>query len=153
MRRLPNADASDAVAEVFVIAWDKRDATRPPDILQPWLYGIARNVIRHAYRGNARRQRLSAKLGGIAPSAQLDPAQVVVQRSEDEAMIHSLSRLASSDQEILRLRAWEELTGPQIAEVLGISVAAAEKRISRAVDRLRRQLPPAADTRPAHHEE
>lgn len=153
LRRLPVADANDAVADVFLIAWDKRDPTRLPDTARPWLYGIARNVVRHAYRGNTRRSRLSAKLNGIAPSVQPDPGQIVVRRSEEEAMIHSLARLADADQEILRLRAWEELTGPQIAEVLGISVAAAEKRITRAVDRLRKQLTPATSAQSARFEE
>ena len=140
LRRLPVADANDAVAEVFLVAWDKRDRQRTPEDLRPWLYGIARNVTRHTYRGNARRRRLNVRLGGIAPGVQPDPAQVVVQHSEDEEMIRAMAGLAERDQEILRLRAWEELTGPQIAEVLGISTAAAEKRVTRAVDRLRRHI-------------
>ncbi len=40
------------------------------------------------------------------------------------------------------LSAWEELTGPQIASALGISVAAAEQRLHRAKERYAHKLWP-----------
>jgi RNA polymerase sigma-70 factor, ECF subfamily len=53
-RRVPG-DADDVVAEVFAVAWRRRDDV-PPEPL-PWLYRTAANHILHARRGDARRSR------------------------------------------------------------------------------------------------
>ena len=140
LRRLPVADANDAVAEVFVIALRRHDALPDADSVRPWLYGIARNVIRHSYRSSARRSRLQRKLDGLGTEVEPSPEVVVVRRSEDEALLAALSSLSEGDREVLMLRTWEELTAPEIATALDISVSAAEKRISRAYDRLARAI-------------
>jgi RNA polymerase sigma-70 factor (ECF subfamily) len=64
------------------------------------------------------------------------PEVLIVRREEDREMLEALSRLKESDQEVLRLTAWEELTASEIAAVLNITVSAAEKRIQRALQRL-----------------
>ena len=140
LRRLPVADANDAVAEVFVIALNKSDSLPNADRVRPWLYGIARNVIRHTYRSSARRSRLQSKLGGLDPGVEPSPEVVVVRRAEDEELLAAIDSLRQADREVLMLRVWEEMTAPDIAQVLGISVSAAEKRITRAFDRLRRAV-------------
>lgn len=61
-------------------------------------------------------------------------------KAEADAVDAALAELRPDDREVIQLRAWEELTGPQIAEVLGISTAAAHKRLARALDRLATQL-------------
>lgn len=55
-------------------------------------------------------------------------------------MLDGLATLSPSDQEILRLRAWEELTSAEIGVVLGISVTAVDMRMSRARRRLEQAL-------------
>jgi RNA polymerase sigma-70 factor (ECF subfamily) len=140
LRRLPVADANDAVAEVFVVALRKRDSVPEPDRVRPWLYGIARNVVRHSYRSSARRNRLQDKRGGLGPEVAPSPEVVVVRRGDDEELLTALGSLRDGDREILMLRVWEELSAPEIAGIVGISVSAAEKRISRAIDRLARAV-------------
>ena len=68
----------------------------------------------------------------------------MVRRAEDEAVLVALSQLRGPDREILRLAAWEELTGPEIAIVLGISLSAVQQRLHRAKKRLAARLKPAA---------
>ena len=45
LRRLPVADANDAVSEVFLVVWRRRHTA--PDDVKPWLFAIARNVVRN----------------------------------------------------------------------------------------------------------
>ena len=52
----------------------------------------------------------------------------------------ALAGLRRSDAEILRLWAWDELTSPQLAVVLGISANAAAIRLHRAKARLKQEL-------------
>lgn len=51
---------------------------------------------------------------------------------ESRQVLRALSKLRTSDQELLRLAVWEELSMSEVAEVLGISEAAAKKRSARA---------------------
>jgi RNA polymerase sigma-70 factor (ECF subfamily) len=57
-----------------------------------------------------------------------------------------MSTLSPTDQEVLRLAAWEELSAPLIAEAMGCSVAAAEQRVHRAKKRLGRAMPSSIDS-------
>jgi RNA polymerase sigma-70 factor (ECF subfamily) len=138
LRRLPVADVNDATAEVFLVAWKKID--RMPDGAEAlrWLYGVARNVVRNAARSTRRSGRLAGRLRGLAPPQPPDPSSVVVRRREDEALVTAMTELSDDDQEVLRLRAYEGLTAPEIAVALGISTEAAKKRVTRALGRLRR---------------
>lgn len=138
LRRLPVAEVNDATAEVFLVAWKKIDRVPTGSDSLPWLYGVARNVVRNATRSTRRSGRLTGRLGGLAAPPPVDPPSVVVRRSEDEALVAALGRLGEDDQEVLRLRAYEGLTAPQIATALGISAEAAKKRMSRALARLRK---------------
>lgn len=134
LRRLPVADANDAVSETFLIAWRRRSDM--PDEARPWLFGIARNVVRNSTRSAVRAERLRERVRGEPAPHVVGPEVHVVRRAEDEALAWALGTLADDDAEILRLWAWESLSAREIAEVLGCSVPAAEKRLTRARTRL-----------------
>ncbi len=136
LRRLPVGDANDAVAEVFTTVWRKIDNVPPEPATRPWLYGIARNKVAHSRRGFSRRVRLGQRVGALAPAVVDGPETLVVSRAENDSMLEALDGLRPADREVLMLRAWEEMTAPEIARTLDISVAAAEKRITRATKRL-----------------
>jgi RNA polymerase sigma-70 factor (ECF subfamily) len=60
---------------------------------------------------------------------------LVVRNAEDGQAISALRQMNPHDREVLMLAAWEDLSGPEIARALGISVAAAEQRLHRAKQR------------------
>ena len=62
LRRLPPETANDSVSEVFVVAWRRRADMPAGAGLRPWLFGVARNVVRTAQRGDRRAVRLRARL-------------------------------------------------------------------------------------------
>lgn len=140
LRRLPASDVNDAVSEVYLVAWRRVDKVPPGDETLPWLYGVARNVVRHTERSNRRRLRLTTKATREPTAMAAGPETHVVRRAEDEALAAGIGRLSLSDQELVRLRAWEDLPAPAIALVLGCSVSAAEKRVARAFLRLEKTL-------------
>src|SRR5690606_20228206 len=63
LRRLDREDAADALADVMATAWARVDGM-PDDCEQArmWLFGIARNVLLHAHRGNVRRSQLADRI-------------------------------------------------------------------------------------------
>ena len=138
LRRLSVADANDAVSEVFFVAWRRRDDV--PTEIRPWLFAIARNVVRNSARSLVRAGRLldRARVEPVRPDP--GPEVQVVRNAEDEALLGVVQSLPDKYAEVLRLWAWEWLTTPQIAEVVGCSVSAAEKRLTRALKRMRMSL-------------
>ncbi len=138
-RRMNAADAQDAAAEVFLVAWRRMENRPDDDQIRAWLYGIAYRVVGHQWRGRHRRRRLHLRLVGVAQPAPPAPEAVAVRRSEDRRVLDAAARLRPGDQEILRLAGWEQLPHREIAVVLGISPAAVDQRFHRAKKRLARE--------------
>jgi RNA polymerase sigma factor (sigma-70 family) len=134
LRRLPLADANDAVSEVFLVAWKKR--SQIPDEPLPWLYAVAKNVVRNFSRASRRSKRVATRVQSepIYPTPGADVQ--VVRKAEDDALMKALRTLSDADQEVLMLRAWEGLSASEVAHVVDCSLAAAEKRLARAMRRL-----------------
>ena len=77
-----------------------------------------------------------------------DGPETIVLRSEDvEEVTAALGRLRDEDQELLRLKTWEQLPNKAIADILDISVQAVESRYARAMRRLAKRLTPSQDLR------
>jgi RNA polymerase sigma factor (sigma-70 family) len=129
-RRAGREVADDLLAEVWVRAFGARGGFDPSfaDAL-PWLYGIARNVLREHWRAAARAGHLPAEV--VA-----DPWDEVVARLDSAAWTHplasALATLAPNDRDVLLLVAWEQLTPAEAALVLGIPQGTARSRLHRA---------------------
>jgi RNA polymerase sigma-70 factor (ECF subfamily) len=147
MRRTRSADAADACAETFLVAWRRIDDIPPPPETLPYLYGIAGRVLSNQVRTLHRRSRLEAKLRnlGVAPPA--DPALLIVQSSRDQEVVAAVGKLKPKDREIVMLYAWEDLPRDAIAEMMGMTRAGIDQRIHRSYQRLARMLEPVMETR------
>jgi RNA polymerase sigma-70 factor (ECF subfamily) len=69
-----------------------------------------------------------------------EPSQPEEPEAEFVELISALGQLSPSDQELLRLSAWDGLTREEIARVLGIKANAVDQRIHRARNRLKSRL-------------
>jgi RNA polymerase sigma-70 factor, ECF subfamily len=103
-RRLGPERAEDVVADTFVVAW--RNRTRRPQRELPWLYGVARKVIRDRYRSEVRWERLLQRVGPAVPRA-VD--SVASRASAAVAANQALAALNETDRETLLLVSWEGL--------------------------------------------
>lgn len=139
-RRVPRADAFDATAEVFLVAWRRLEEIPQPDQALPWLYGVAHRVLSNQWRSRDRGRRLGLKLRWIGGDKVVDPATQLVQREEERQVIAAAQQLKPHDREILLLSVWEELKPEQIAAALGISRDAVDQRLHRAKARLSREF-------------
>ena len=127
-RGVTGSDADDVVAETFTIAWRRYDDI-PADAVIPWLYGVARNVLRNHRRGERRRLALVNALPAPSPVPPPD------EPSDTTLLLVALDLLADDDQEILRLVAWDGLEPSEAAVALGITGSAARVRLHRARQR------------------
>lgn len=139
LRRSPNrAAADDVVADVFLTAW-RRIGDIPDDYELAWLLAVARRVLANAYRGDARRDRLLARLHQAAPSVEAAAVEAPADEAAEQVRA-ALGRLREADAEILQLSTWEQLPHAQIAVVLDCTVNAVAIRLHRARQRLSEEL-------------
>lgn len=140
LRRVPRHDVDDAVAEVFVVAWRRRKDAPIGDEALPWLYGVARNVTRNLQRSSRRRTRLGIKVQGLGATYDEAADVPVIRRSVDEDLMRAVASLDEEEQELLRLRTWEELAIGDIAVVVGRSPRSVESKLARTRKKLARRL-------------
>ena len=120
MRRVGRAATADLVADTFTIAFRHRVTPTEP---LPWLYAIARNVVRNYLRACNRQP------ARIAATYQPDVADLVADR---DAMIRALRSLPEASREALMLIAWEGLDPKEASEAMGLSSVAFRVRLHRA---------------------
>jgi RNA polymerase sigma-70 factor (ECF subfamily) len=129
-------EAGDAAQEVFTDAFAGLRRFRDrDDSFRTWLLRIAHNHVVDLHRHRARHPETdldeAALLADPAPSPE---AQAIV--ADDERRLRaSLAHLPAGERAVVELRL-VEMTGPEIARVLGISHDAARKAQSRAIARL-----------------
>ena len=142
-------DAADLVSETFLAAW--RGSTRreiEPEMLRPWLFGIARKVLSQHRRGRIRRTALADRVRSTLPTgdhAEPDGAPAGDERDLAEHVRELIRNLPELDQEIVRLVYWEGFTQEEVATIVGKSAVAVRARLSRARGVLRTLLQESAD--------
>ncbi len=100
-----------------------------------WLYKIARNEVLM----DRRKRKWVVPLLGWFRSA-INVEQIVQSDSERDAVREAMIRLSDKDQELLRLRYYEELSHEEIGQVLNSSGRNVAVRLHRALKRLRNQM-------------
>ncbi len=150
-RRAGRQAADDLLGEVWTRAFAARASYHAArQDARPWLYGIARNVLRAHWR--AARETCPQPRPGAADPADpcnqaTDPWDEVINRLDSaaraRALIVALRALPPPEREVLLLVAWEQLTPAQAATVLGIPPGTARSRLHRARAALRPVLTPA----------
>ena len=124
----------DLVQGTFLACVEARDTFRGVSTFKAFLFGIARNFLLGRYR--ARRHDFDL-LTHSAIDLGASPSQVVGSREEQRLLMHALRRLPLDHQIVIELYYWEELRGPELAEVLDISPHTVRSRLSRARTALR----------------
>jgi RNA polymerase sigma-70 factor (ECF subfamily) len=141
-RRLGRDAAEDLAAEVFLTAFDRRaryDLARPD--ARPWLYGIAANLMRRHRRAEVRRLRAHAREAGAHGHGGDDgAAERLDARAAGPRLAHALASLPTRQREALLLYAWAGLGYEEIAAALDVPVGTVRSRLSRARERVRREL-------------
>lgn len=109
--------------------------------MRTWLLGIAHNFVRARRRQDTlRRFLLLARRPELDPPAAPTPIELL---EGQEALAQAqalLDRLPERYRSVLILHELEELSGPEIAEILGIAPATVWVRLHRARERFRREL-------------
>ncbi len=135
-RRTGRQDADDLLSEVWLRAFKSRTNydCRYADA-RPWLYGIARNVLRAHWSQTARPLAFTEEAVAIDPWSDAD--RRLDAAAQVEMLRPILATLSEDEREVLLLVVWEQLTPAEAAVTLGIPQGTARSRLHRALSALR----------------
>jgi RNA polymerase sigma-70 factor (ECF subfamily) len=141
LRRTTNPeDAADLVSETLTEAW--RVCRRMPsesEAARMWVFGVARNTLRHHVRGNLRRDVLLINLGNVLRHASGEV------NDDDLDLRTAVEELPGNLPELIRLVNWDGFTLEQAATHLGIPASTIRSRYARAKSLLRAALTTSAE--------
>ena len=144
------ADAADAVQDTFVVAAAKLGGLRDPGRLRPWLFAVARNECRHQLDGpRVSRPADDDDMTMISERIRVtDSGEPSDEPGQQQLVSSALATLSREDQEIIELTVQHELSGADLADVLGVPPNQAQLLASRARTRLDSALGTVLTARP-----
>jgi RNA polymerase sigma-70 factor (ECF subfamily) len=134
LARVDPATADDLTQEVFLSAWRRLDRLHEPRAWPAWLATIARNRALDHVRRDRPHQNLPPE--SVLSTAQGDAAI----RAEAEQLLERIRELPDAYLEPLILRLVEGLSGPEIAEHMGLSPGYVRVNLHRGMKLLRERL-------------
>jgi RNA polymerase sigma factor (sigma-70 family) len=131
--------ALDLTAETFAQAWNgaKRFRDMADGSGAPWLFGIARNLLRQYHKHNRIESAARERLGIPKAGAECEDYEAVDERmfatSLAPRLRHAVGALPTDQRRALELRIVQQLDYEEVAGALGCSQNAARLRVSRAL--------------------
>ena len=136
LRQVGNpAQAEEITQAVFLILARKAARLRPDTVLAGWLHETARFASASFLRGELRRQRREQEtyVQSKIQESTTDPAWEQLAPLLDEA----IGQLGNADRNAVVLRFFQNKSAREIAAALNVHESAAQKRLNRAVEKLR----------------
>src|SRR5438552_4747146 len=137
LRMVRDAHLAEDVAQgVFVALAQSASQLRDRPVLSGWLHRTAQNLAANTVRADVRRRAREQEAAAMNELHEPDAVWEDIAPHLDDA----LGELSEADRDALLLRYFEGKSTRQIAQMLGTSEDAAQKRVSRALERLREFL-------------
>jgi RNA polymerase sigma-70 factor, ECF subfamily len=114
------ASMDDVVQEVFIVIHARLHTVQSPEALRSWIYGVARRTASGHHRARRVKDASAAALA-VEPSAQLlprTPLDLVEQNAQVKLLFSLLEELDESKREVFLMVELDDLTVPEIAEIL-----------------------------------
>jgi RNA polymerase sigma-70 factor, ECF subfamily len=128
--------AGDAVQEAFLRAWQELPRLNDPARFGGWLMQIVRNAAIDLQR----RARPTTSVFPDLAARESDPAATAAWSDTADRINAALAALDDSTRAVVTMRYYDGMSSKQIAELLDMSPAAVDMRLSRARQDLRSQL-------------
>jgi len=136
LRQLRDPHQAEEITQtVFIILARKAGSLNPKTILPGWLYRTTRYVSAAALKIQRRRERREqeAHMEAVMQNNQTDPAWEQFSPLLDEAM----ANLRGKDRDAIVLRYFQNRSLRDVGAALGVDEYAAQKRVARALEKLR----------------
>jgi RNA polymerase sigma-70 factor, ECF subfamily len=134
-------DADDAVQDALLAATEELDTFRGDGSLEGWLVRLVASACARRRRGRKNDPRLHDAEHVVGDGGE-SPEDAADRHGVGALLESALLELAPDDRHLLLLAEVEGMTGPEVAERLGITPGAVRTRLSRLRARLREALGP-----------
>lgn len=131
LARVPRDDVDDLVQDVFLQAYERLATLRDPRAFGGWLASIARNRANDFHRRKTDSEPVSPENLHAASTEAVAEAAMALEK---------IRALPEAYRETLVLRLVEGLTGPEIAEMTGLTPDSVRVNLHRGMKMLREQL-------------
>lgn len=132
------AESEELVQETLLAAFDAFPQFRAEASVRAWLFGIARRICGRHMEVRSRREARLRLVHDVSRGR--DAGEIALERERAERARVALAKLKPSEREAVVLRYEGELSFRELAMACGVDEAAARKRVSRALARLRADL-------------
>jgi RNA polymerase sigma-70 factor (ECF subfamily) len=136
-RNKADLGVEDLIQSTFLACVEGRDRFRETSSFRSYLFAIARH---HLYAHYRRQQRAVDFTQTSVVDLGASPSGPLGRRQETTALLRALRSIPLEFQIVLELTYWEDLKGPEIAEILEIPANTVRSRLSRARAALREAL-------------
>lgn len=115
-------DANELVSESMMACVAGLDRVQQQGSFRPFMFGIAINVLHKYLQRKYKRQRERDDFDELClgESEGSSPTGILARKSETRLLVRALRRIPLKFQIVLELQFFEEMTGPEIAELLRI---------------------------------
>jgi RNA polymerase sigma factor (sigma-70 family) len=122
---------NELIQRTFVRCTDKLAGFQERSSFSSFLYGIARHILLERFRELRRDGRSSSLEVEQTPIVDLDPSPftAIEAREDRKLLIHALRELPLDDQILVMLYFFEDLSAPQVCEILGVPETTLRARI------------------------
>jgi RNA polymerase sigma-70 factor (ECF subfamily) len=125
--------------EVFLTVWRKRRQYQFPRPFKAWLYTIAVNKCRAAFRAAGRPEQ-PLDLAAAPPAVAASPADVAIATETAALVARAVGRLPPQQRTVVALRVWDELSYAEIAAVVACSEATVRSHMHHGLRAIRAAL-------------
>lgn len=136
--------AEELVQEAFLAVWVKRKTYKLNKPFRAWLYTIATNKCRSAFRGNKGKTMASLEDNPAAvPASETDtPVDAMLGSERAGIVAGAVARLPEQQRMVVTLRVWGGMSYSEIAISAGTAEATIRSHMHRALESLRKSLAP-----------
>jgi RNA polymerase sigma-70 factor (ECF subfamily) len=132
------AESEELVQETLLAAFDAFPQYRAEGSVRAWIFGIARRICGRYTEMRARRESRLRLVHDTRPRP--DTSELALEKERAERARAALAKLKPSEREAVVLRYESGLSFKELSIACGVDEAAARKRVSRALAKLRAEL-------------
>ncbi len=133
-------ESEELLQRALMACVEQRDKFRGESSFRSFMFGVARIELLNYFKRKGRLQRREAALDTSVHDLEPSPSAIVADGEEQRLLLEALRRIPVDLQIAIELFYWEQLSTPEIAEVLEIPTGTVKSRLRRAKEHLEGEL-------------
>jgi len=140
-RYLKSEDAAmDAVQNVFMVLWEKRESLNFDTNLRSLLFTILKNYVLNEIRHNKIVYEKQYEISQLESNKEIDISDAIENKEMKTLLYTSIQKLPFQERKVCLLKIVNGMTNQEIAERLNISIPTVKSHYTQAIKKLRNEI-------------